>query len=80
IRDADTVAAWLDAGVARVILGTAALKNPPLVKEVARAWPGRIVVGIDARGGMVATEGWVTTSTTPAVELAKKFEDAGVAA
>lgn len=80
IRDADAVAAWLEAGVARVILGTVALKNPPLIKEVAKAWPGRIVVGIDARGGMVATEGWVETSTTSAVELAKKFEDAGVAA
>ncbi len=80
IRDADAVAAWLDAGVARVILGTVALKNPPLIREVAKAWPGRIVVGIDARGGMVATEGWVETSTTPAVDLARKFEDAGVAA
>ena len=80
IRNADAVKRWLDAGLERVILGTIALKYPGLVKEVAAAYPGKIVVGIDARGGMVATEGWVDTSTTKAVDLAKHFEDAGVAA
>lgn len=80
IRSADAVKRWLDAGVARVILGTIALKYPGLVKEVAKAYPEKIVVGIDAREGMVATEGWVDTSTTKAVDLARHFEDAGVAA
>lgn len=80
IRNADAVKRWLDAGLARVILGTIALKYPGLVKEVAAAYPGKIVVGIDARNGMVATEGWVDTSTTRAVDLARHFEDAGVAA
>lgn len=80
IRNADAVKRWLDAGLERVILGTIALKYPGLVKEVAKAYPGKIVVGIDARKGMVATEGWVDTSTTRAVDLAKHFEDAGVAA
>ncbi len=80
IRNADAVKRWLDAGLERVILGTIALKYPGLVKEVAAAYPGKIVVGIDARGGMVATEGWVDTSTTKAVDLARHFEDAGVAA
>lgn len=80
IRDRAGVEAWLEVGVARVILGTVALKNPELVKEVARAHPGRIAVGIDAKAGMVATEGWVKTSTTRAVDLAQRFEDAGVAA
>lgn len=80
IRDRAGVEAWLEAGVARVILGTIALKNPPLVREVARAYPGRIAVGIDAKAGMVATEGWVNTSSTRAMDLAQLFEDAGVAA
>lgn len=80
IRNADAVKRWLDAGLTRVILGTIALTYPGLVKEVAAAYPGKIVVGIDARGGMVATEGWVDTSTTKATDLAKYFEDAGVAA
>jgi phosphoribosylformimino-5-aminoimidazole carboxamide ribotide isomerase len=79
IRNADAVKRWLDAGLTRVILGTIALTYPALVKEVAAAYPGKIVVGIDARGGMVATEGWVDTSTTKAVDLARHFEDAGVA-
>lgn len=79
IRTADAVARWFDAGLTRVILGTVAVKYPALVREVAAAYPGRIVVGIDARGGMVATEGWVDTSTIHAIELAKRFEDAGVA-
>lgn len=79
IRNADAVKRWLDAGLRRVILGTIAVKYPALVKEVAAAYPGQIVVGIDARGGMVATEGWVDTSDIPALDLAKRFEDAGVA-
>ena len=80
IRDAGGIAAWLDAGIARVILGTVALRDPDLVKRVCRDWPGRIVVGIDARGGRVAVEGWAETSDVLAVDLAKKFADAGVAA
>jgi phosphoribosylformimino-5-aminoimidazole carboxamide ribotide isomerase len=71
---------WLKAGVARVILGSAAVKNPDLVREAARAHPGRIAVGIDAREGRVATEGWAETSTLTAIDLAKNFEQAGVAA
>ena len=71
---------WIEAGVSRVILGTAAVKNPALVKEVAKAYPNQIAVGIDARNGMVAVEGWVKASSLRAVELAKLFEDAGVAA
>ncbi len=80
IRDAAGIAAWLDAGINRVILGTVALRNPDLVKQACRDWPGRIVVGIDARGGRVAVEGWAETSDVLAVDLAKKFADAGVAA
>lgn len=80
IRDRKTVDEWLNAGVSRVILGTAAVKKPELVKEVAKAYPGKIAVGIDARNGMVAVEGWVKASTMKAVDLAKLFEDAGVAA
>ena len=80
IRDRAAVDDWLEAGVSRVILGTAAVKNPALVKEVAGAYPGKIAVGIDARNGMVAVEGWVKASTLRAVDLAKLFEDAGVAA
>ena len=80
IRSADAVKRWLDAGLTRVILGTIALKNPALVKEVAKQYPNQIVVGIDARGGMVATEGWVDTSDVRAVDLARMFEDAGIAA
>ena len=80
IRDMHGVVAWLEAGIARVILGSAAVKNPALVHEACRAFPGRIAVGIDARDGMVATEGWAETSTTSALEVALRFEDAGVAA
>ena len=80
IRDMAGVERWLGAGVARVILGSAALKTPSLVHEACRAYPGRVAVGIDARDGMVATEGWAETSTTTAAELALRFEDAGVAA
>ena len=80
IRERAQVEAWLNAGISRVILGTVAVKNPALVKEVARDFPGKIVVGIDARGGMVAVEGWVQASTMKAVDLARAFEDVGVAA
>ncbi len=80
IRDRQTIDAWLDKGVARVILGTAALRDPDLVRSAARAHPGRVAVGIDARDGLVAVEGWAETSTTSATDLARRFEDAGVAA
>lgn len=80
IRDRATVDMWLGKGVRRVILGTAALKDPALVREACAAHPGRIAVGIDARGGKVAVEGWAETSEVRAEELALKFEDAGVAA
>ncbi len=80
IRDLDGIVAWLDAGVHRVILGSAAAKNPPLVLDACRQFPGRIAVGIDARDGFVATEGWAETSAMPAADLALRFEDAGVSA
>ncbi len=71
---------WIDAGVARIVLGTAAVKNPQFVRDAAKAFPGRVAVGIDARGGYVAVEGWGEVSAMRAVDLAKKFEDAGIAA
>jgi phosphoribosylformimino-5-aminoimidazole carboxamide ribotide isomerase len=74
------IEAWLAAGVRRVILGSAAAKNPPLVLQACRAFPGRIAVGIDARDGFVATEGWAEVSTMPATDLGLRFEDAGVSA
>ncbi len=80
IRNLATIEAWLTKGIARVILGTAAVRDPELVREACKEFPGRIAVGIDARGGMVAIEGWAQTSATSAIELAKRFEDAGVAA
>ena len=80
IRDRAGIDRWLEAGITRVILGSAALKTPALVHEACRAHPGHIAVGIDARDGLVATEGWAQTSTTSAIELALRFEDAGVAA
>ncbi|MEO1472230.1 MAG: 1-(5-phosphoribosyl)-5-[(5-phosphoribosylamino)methylideneamino]imidazole-4-carboxamide isomerase [Pseudomonadota bacterium] len=80
IRDRATLEHWLERGIARVILGTAALRDPALVRQSAAAHPGRIAVGIDARAGMVAVEGWAETSETTATELARRFEDAGVAA
>ena len=80
IRDMAGIEAWLAAGVRRVILGSAAVKQPALVREACRAFPGRIVVGIDARDGRVATEGWAETSSIDARDLARSFEDAGVAA
>src|SRR5680860_190942 len=80
IRDLDTIAMWLDKGIDRVILGTAAVRNPDLVREAARDFPGCIAVGIDARDGKVAIEGWAETSEMTALDLARRFEDAGVAA
>ncbi|MFN3911469.1 1-(5-phosphoribosyl)-5-[(5-phosphoribosylamino)methylideneamino]imidazole-4-carboxamide isomerase [Hyphomonas sp.] len=80
IRTRAQIDAWLEAGIARVILGTVALRDPELVKTAARALPGRIVVGIDAKDGMVAVEGWAETSDMAAVDLARAFEDCGVAA
>lgn len=80
IRDMATISMWLEKGVARVILGTVAVENPELVREAARAFPGRIAVGIDARAGLVATRGWAEETEVTATGLARKFEDAGVAA
>ncbi|WP_022727939.1 1-(5-phosphoribosyl)-5-[(5-phosphoribosylamino)methylideneamino]imidazole-4-carboxamide isomerase [Fodinicurvata sediminis] len=80
IRTLETIERWLSAGVARVILGTVAVKNPELVLEACRRFPGRIAVGIDARDGRVAVEGWAETSDLLASELARRFEDAGVSA
>lgn len=80
IRDMDTIEGWLDRGVTRVILGTAAVEDPSLVAEAAAAFPGRIAVGIDARGGRVATRGWAEQTEVTATDLARRFEDAGVAA
>jgi phosphoribosylformimino-5-aminoimidazole carboxamide ribotide isomerase len=80
IRDMKAIAAWLEAGITRIILGTVAMTNPALVKEAARAFPGRIVVGADAKGGRIATQGWAETSDLTPAELAERFEDVGVAA
>jgi phosphoribosylformimino-5-aminoimidazole carboxamide ribotide isomerase len=80
IRDMATVERWLDLGVRRVILGTVAVKNPALVREACRAFPGRVVLGIDARDGRVAVEGWAEVSEITALDLARRFEDAGAAA
>ncbi len=80
IRDIGGIEAWLGKGVARVILGTQAVRDPALVRRAARLYPSRIAVGIDARDGAVAVEGWAKTSPFTAAELGKRFEDAGVAA
>ncbi len=80
IRDAATVERWFNLGVARIVMGSAALKNPEFVREMAREWEGGIVVAVDAKDGMVATEGWAEVSDVPVVDLARRFEDAGVAA
>jgi phosphoribosylformimino-5-aminoimidazole carboxamide ribotide isomerase len=80
IRDRATAETWLEAGIARVILGTAAVEDPDLVRDLAAAHPGRIAVGIDARDGRVATRGWAETTEVQATDLARRFEDAGVAA
>jgi phosphoribosylformimino-5-aminoimidazole carboxamide ribotide isomerase len=80
IRDLATVEAWLTEGVARVIIGTAAVRDPEFVKGAAKRFPGRVAVGLDARDGKVAVEGWAETSEVTALEIAQRFEDAGVAA
>jgi phosphoribosylformimino-5-aminoimidazole carboxamide ribotide isomerase len=80
IRDMATVEGWLGKGVTRVIIGTAAVRDPAFVKEAARRHPGRVAVGLDARDGHVAVEGWAETSTLAALDIAKRFEDAGVTA
>jgi len=80
IRNTATVEGWLEKGVTRVIIGTAAVRDPPFVKQAARDYPGRIAVGLDARDGKVAVEGWAETSEVTALDIARRFEDAGVAA
>jgi phosphoribosylformimino-5-aminoimidazole carboxamide ribotide isomerase len=80
IRDLATIEAWLAKGIRRVIIGTAAVRDPALVKEAAKKFPGRVAVGLDARDGRVAVEGWAETSTVTALDIAQRFEDAGVAA
>jgi phosphoribosylformimino-5-aminoimidazole carboxamide ribotide isomerase len=80
IRDMRTLAGWLDKGVSRVIIGTAAVKDPSFVREAARLYPGRVAVGIDAKDGMVAVDGWARTTRMSALDLGRSFEDAGVSA
>lgn len=80
IRDMRTLAGWLDKGVTRIIIGTAAVKDPSFVREAARVYPGRVAVGIDAKDGMVAVEGWARTTRMSALDLGRSFEDAGVSA
>jgi phosphoribosylformimino-5-aminoimidazole carboxamide ribotide isomerase len=80
IRDMKTVSGWLEKGVARVIIGTAAVRDPDFVREAARLYPSRIAVGVDARDGRVAVDGWAKTSDVSALELGRRFEDVGVAA
>ncbi len=80
IRDLSTIEMWLSKGVKRVILGTVAVRDPALVKQACKKFPHRVAVGIDAKAGKVAVEGWAETSTLTAIDLAKRFEDAGVAA
>ncbi len=80
IRSMDQIETWINAGISRVILGTAALKDPNLVKEAAREFSGKIAVGADTRGGMIAAEGWLESTNIPVLDLVKRFEDCGVAA
>jgi phosphoribosylformimino-5-aminoimidazole carboxamide ribotide isomerase len=80
LRDMGAISSWLEKGVDRAIIGTAAVRDPSLVREAARAFPGRIAVGLDARDGKVAVQGWAETSELTALEIAERFEDAGVAA
>ncbi|RLK08509.1 1-(5-phosphoribosyl)-5-[(5-phosphoribosylamino)methylideneamino]imidazole-4-carboxamide isomerase [Ruegeria conchae] len=80
IRDMATIEAWIEKGLARVILGTIAVENPDLVRDAAKAFPGKVAVGIDARNGMVATKGWAEETNVQVTDLARSFEDAGVAA
>ena len=79
IRTRESIERWFDLGVSRVVIGTAALENPELVREAARDFPGGIVVAVDAKDGMVATRGWADVSTVEVIDLARRFEDAGVA-
>ena len=80
IRDRETIAMWLEKGIARVILGTAAVRDPSLVRDVCRAYPNQVALGIDAKDGFVAVEGWAETAAVTALDLARQFEDAGAAA
>lgn len=80
IRSMATAAAWLEAGLARIILGSVAVKDPAFVRNACRAFPGQVALGIDAKGGMVATEGWAEVSDIPTIDLARRFADAGAAA
>lgn len=80
IRDMKTIEAWIDKGLARVILGTVAVENPDLVREAAREFPGHVAVGLDARNGFVATKGWAEETDVQVTDLAKSFEDAGISA
>jgi phosphoribosylformimino-5-aminoimidazole carboxamide ribotide isomerase len=80
IRDLKTLEAWLDKGISRVIIGTAAVRDPAFVKDAAKRFPGRVAVGLDARDGKVAVDGWAETFEVTALDIAKRFEDAGVAA
>ena len=80
IRNAEAVEGWFDLGVSRIVMGTAALKDPQFVRDMAKEYPGGIVVAVDARDGMVATEGWAETSDVAIIDMARRFEDAGVAA
>ena len=80
VRDTATVESWLEKGVTRVIIGTAAVRDPPFVKQAARDYPSRVAVGLDARDGKVAVEGWAESSELSALEIARRFEDVGVAA
>ncbi len=80
IRNMATIAAWLEKGVDRVVIGTAAVRNPDLVRQAARDWPNRIAVGLDARDGRVAVQGWAETSELSVLDIARRFEDVGVAA
>jgi len=80
VRDTATVESWLEKGVARVIIGTAAVRDPPFVKQAARDYPGRVAVGLDAREGKVAVDGWAQTSQLSVLDIARRFEDIGVAA
>jgi phosphoribosylformimino-5-aminoimidazole carboxamide ribotide isomerase len=80
IRDLATVEAWLSRGIRRVIIGTAAVRDPQLVKQAAKKFPGRVAVGLDARDGKVAVQGWAESSEMTALDIARRFEDAGIAA
>lgn len=80
IRDMATIERWLDKGLARVILGTVAVENPDLVRDAARAFPGQVAVGLDARNGFVATKGWAEETDVQVTDLARRFEDAGITA